>query len=248
MPFPLSTKAVAINLDTNDIVHAVGINKCKKLKVLRLSNNQVTHISHETFKGMASLLYLLMDANPLKELTAGVFDDLVNLHHLDLRYTNLKTLPIGLLHKLRSLHEMRFDGSPIATLDPQTFAGLDKLTMATFRHTRIKTIPDLAGLLPSLLFVDMIFSPINCDCKSALLAENDNAGLVSALCETPVKFKDKYWYDVTGKDLNCPVNGKPRAGDMLMSEEEEYEEIEVPPGTLEDQMEDLMDYSTHDEF
>lgn len=139
---------------------------------------------------------------------------------------------MGIFRTLSALQVLRLDGLRLELLNPRSFSGLDSLTTLTLRNSKLKTIPNLFNQLPSIIFIDLIKSPIHCDSDTVKFAGHEHAGKISATCETTKGLQDKYWWDVNHYDLKDAPNRpqkmtvpKPRS---VTISDEEYEEIEIP--------------------
>lgn len=70
---------------------------------LRISNNKITKLSDNTFKGMVDLSHLHIQGNEIKEVGTA-FKGLESLHILDLSRNSLEKLPEALPPKLQQLY------------------------------------------------------------------------------------------------------------------------------------------------
>ncbi|KAJ4865792.1 Disease resistance protein (NBS-LRR class) family [Raphanus sativus] len=92
-----------ISLMDNSIKHLVGSPECLQLTTFLVNGNRLEDISMEFFKSMPKLLVLDLSGNDgLLEMPDGI-SKLVSLQYLNLSFTGIRHLPMGLLQELEKL-------------------------------------------------------------------------------------------------------------------------------------------------
>ena len=108
----------------------------------------------ETFKvidfvGLTSLTDLILSANNMRTLPAGLFSDLTSLENITMfNNDNLETLPAGLFNGLTALTSIDLSSNGLETLPAGLFNGLTALTSIDLGSNDLGTLP--AGLFNGL--------------------------------------------------------------------------------------------------
>ncbi|XP_052792324.1 leucine-rich repeat-containing protein 24-like [Mya arenaria] len=115
------------NCSAQRLVH-VPPNLPHNIRVLDLSNNQITQLEDNAFAKYEFLEVLHIHNNSLSRLEKRVFGRLHNVMYLDLSFNSLDQVPSTSFLDLRSLLTLSLLGNRITSIKADAFHGLSKLT------------------------------------------------------------------------------------------------------------------------
>ncbi|XP_021957073.1 carboxypeptidase N subunit 2 [Folsomia candida] len=162
-----------LDLSGNFFQSVTPLQPLKKLKSLKLQDNQLTVINETTFHGLSSLEIMSLRQNRIEILPPEIFKDLRNLENLDLSgnqithinsstFTGLSSAMLELnmaknslsilenetFSKLNNLARLSLHGNNLEVLEPGAFTGLTNLTWLQLGNN-ILTSVDPALFLPT---------------------------------------------------------------------------------------------------
>ena len=144
----------------------------RKLKWLRMSDNNFKSIESGTFQNFKSLLKLNLTRNKITELRTGSFLGLERLEYLFLNQNNISDISETAFAELVRIQKIDLSKNKISELHQNTFGGLSSLRYLDLSENLLKTIPNnLFQDLGSLKNLDLKMSEIK------VLSEDSFAGL-----------------------------------------------------------------------
>lgn len=139
---PFGLRLYLYNLNINDLTGLQEIPNIRSITSIILSNNQLTTLPERIFAGLSNLEILYLDHNPLRQLRAGVFDDLTSLKTLSLNYNDLTTLPEGIFSRLSNLEKLSLSNNHGLQLRAGMFDELTHLKTLSLNHNDLTTLPE----------------------------------------------------------------------------------------------------------
>ncbi|XP_063994590.1 protein artichoke [Diachasmimorpha longicaudata] len=135
-----------LNLEDNRLT-AVALTRLTvpSLHVLIASGNNFSHISEQSFNGLAGLQELILDNVQLAQLTEKTFLRNTNLTRLHLNRNRLRNLPPGIFEKLVNLRELRVDKNQFIAIPYSALTHVLNIEILTLSHNAIVTV-DVASL------------------------------------------------------------------------------------------------------
>eukprot|EP00043_Microstomoeca_roanoka_P020440 m.249571 g.249571 ORF g.249571 m.249571 type:complete len:534 (-) comp17167_c0_seq1:2649-4250(-) len=154
-----------IELKHSDESHTEAFLHAGQLTQLDLSQNSLTRLQSDIFKGMTSLQTLFLQDNQLTEVPADVFQQtpklgnlilrnnhiqevnadafvaLSNLWQLSLRINDISQIPKNAFRTLGNLEFLFLDRNPLRSIESGLFDSLTRLETLDVGGTRIETLP-----------------------------------------------------------------------------------------------------------
>uniref|UniRef100_T1KE57 G-protein coupled receptors family 1 profile domain-containing protein n=1 Tax=Tetranychus urticae TaxID=32264 RepID=T1KE57_TETUR len=127
----LDTKMVYIDLSNCSIqrLESGVFQSLNLLKVLVLSDNQITELTNENiFAGLISLRTIFLDGNGIKMIASYAFKGLSGIKSLDLANQQLTIIKRNTFNGMRSLVTLDLSNNQLFYLEEGSFTGLIKLT------------------------------------------------------------------------------------------------------------------------
>ena len=115
------------NCSAQKLAH-VPPNLPHNIRVLDLSNNQITELIDYSFVKYESLEILYLRNNTLSRLAPKVFNRLRKLRYLDLSFNNMERIPSQSFGELKALLTLSLRGNRITSIPMNTFKNISKLT------------------------------------------------------------------------------------------------------------------------
>ncbi|XP_052283459.1 leucine-rich repeat-containing protein 24-like [Dreissena polymorpha] len=171
--FLSAINAVAIMLNfectTSSADAIVGVANCSRqhlahvpanlphnIRVLDLSNNQITQLQDNAFVKYELLEMLHLHNNSLSRLETRVFNRLRSVMYLDLSYNNIAEIPSQAFRDLKSLLTLSLLGNKIVTIHWDAFGGITKLTNLFLSGNHIQSIhPNAFTGLRNLQYLEL---------------------------------------------------------------------------------------------
>ncbi|CAG5126517.1 unnamed protein product [Candidula unifasciata] len=100
----------SIDLTYNRIVSLQGTDFPDSVTGIDLGHNSITELNANSFPPNSGIRYLLLPNNPLSKISSSAFQNLPSLRELDLKYSKLTRLPLGLA-SLNNLVSIDVSGS-----------------------------------------------------------------------------------------------------------------------------------------
>jgi Leucine-rich repeat (LRR) protein len=119
---------------------------------LDLTERGISALQQGDFSGLTGLRALYLNENPLKELPAGIFDDLISLDVLSFSQTQVATLSPELFKNLAELTELRLGDNGIEEIPAGLFAPLKKLHILDLSGNRISVLAEDVFSQQTLLY------------------------------------------------------------------------------------------------
>ncbi|XP_066449932.1 platelet glycoprotein Ib alpha chain isoform X2 [Eleutherodactylus coqui] len=114
-----------LNLANNTLKTLPKVSQLPSLTILQLSNNLISNIPDNAFKGLKKLTRLELQHNQIYSLHEEVFEDLRSLIRLDLSHNQLWMLPDHLLSNVENLEILYLSGNRLTNIPDQFFADLE---------------------------------------------------------------------------------------------------------------------------
>lgn len=123
-----------------------------RMKYVYLQHNQITKVSDNTFENSTGLVWLMLHENHINTVGKKAFAKLAALDRLYLSGNNLTEVPGSLP---RSLRDLRLNRNRIAKVPPNSFEGMDNLTILLFNDNAIQEMGGALKALKSLTLLDV---------------------------------------------------------------------------------------------
>ncbi|CAN2390300.1 fibrinolysis [Pristimantis euphronides] len=114
-----------LNLANNTLKKLPEVSQLSSLITLQLSNNRISTLPENSFKGLKKMTRLELQHNRIDTLNEEVFDDLVSLIYLDLSYNQLWLLPDHLLSNTPYLEILYLSGNRLTHIPDDFFRDLE---------------------------------------------------------------------------------------------------------------------------
>ena len=122
----------------------------------------------------------MLSNNELSEIRVDMWKGLQNLLNLDLSYNRLRTLPTGGFHSLHDLITLELAGNELNEISPDMFDGLDNLASLHISDNMLTALlPGTFAFIPGLEFVSLSGNPFHCDEDLCWLKEAEEKGEMS---------------------------------------------------------------------
>ncbi|XP_074029883.1 uncharacterized protein [Leptinotarsa decemlineata] len=113
------------------------LNGTRKLKILKLSNGNISNLifrKDQKTLSSSALKMLFIDNNHIQTFHHEVFHKLIMLETLHLQNNKINMIPLQSFRYLNNLKELRLDNNYLITLGPGMFEGLINLRMLNLSH------------------------------------------------------------------------------------------------------------------
>lgn len=188
--------------------------KLVNLKQLVVNSNQLSYVSKDAFKGLSRLVNLDLSMNKISDIEPGLFDHFQDEGiSITFAENKLKTLPNGLLNKLRQLKTIEFSSNQITSIGDKVFDGVTISELLGLYNNSLQDLPVKSFLNSSIAIIQVIANPINCKCQLRGLFTKFNNKLYGSCKDdnsTIIEFSQmfKYSQDEIAKVFctQCQVN------------------------------------------
>ncbi|XP_012687463.1 fibromodulin a [Clupea harengus] len=123
-----------------------------RMKYVYLQHNQITTVPDEAFANATNLVWLMMHENHISSVGKKAFAKMTSLDRLYLSNNNLTKVPVNLPTSLRDL---RLNHNKIAKVPPNSFQGMDNLTILLLHDNAIQDVGVALKGLSSLTLLDI---------------------------------------------------------------------------------------------
>lgn len=157
VPITLNPSIAELFLSQNHIKSiSLSFNFYRKLRLLDLTGNALTHMGSGTFAYQRQLSVLLLSKNTISHLEPNSFSGLQSLRILSLSENHLKEITdTAVFAPLKNLEQLDLSGNELTTLSPESLNGLPHLRSLHLQGNRFRVVPSLAlSGLSSLLQLD----------------------------------------------------------------------------------------------
>lgn len=127
------------NCSSQQLSH-VPPNLPHNIRVLDLSNNQITELTDYSFVKYESLEILYLQNNSLSKLEPQVFERLRKVRYLDLSFNSLDKIPFQTFGDLKALLTLSLRGNRITSIPQNSFTDVSKLTSLYLSGNHIDSI------------------------------------------------------------------------------------------------------------
>ncbi|KAL8618865.1 hypothetical protein ACOMHN_000872 [Nucella lapillus] len=107
-------------------------------RIFVLDGNQITNLTH--FQFHSQFQYISVQQNGLREIAAGVFDNVTSLQFLSLADNELDSLPVNLFDRLSNLKRLDLQGNRLVTLSTDIFRHVRKLERLNLERNLLQLI------------------------------------------------------------------------------------------------------------
>lgn len=125
-------------------------------KELYVFLNGIQILSHNDFRGLASLILLDLSQNELTEIPDGVFGTLSKLKNLDLSSNHITHIQKGSFSGLVQLERLYLYANRIHSIHLEAFKGLDALLELKLQGNQLSSLPFMH--FPKLLLIDLSYN------------------------------------------------------------------------------------------
>lgn len=138
-----------------------GTFQVEKLKILDLSQNEISTIDDFTFASLRSLTNLDLSGNKLTTISRNTLSGLNELYRLDLDKNEIRTIENGAFADLRKLEILYLYENKLRVLNDHMFDGLRNLNIISVADNQIMSIGKSLDALPALREIYLKGNPIN---------------------------------------------------------------------------------------
>ncbi|XP_075755209.1 vasorin [Pelodiscus sinensis] len=196
-------------------LRAVPPLRLPKLLLLDVSHNAIATLEAGAFRA-GNLESLKVAGLGLSRLDPELFEDLHNLHELDVSDNALAGVP-AVLRRLRGLTRLSLAGNTqLAQLRAEDFGALGSLQELDISNLNLHSLPqDLFSALPRLRALTAAENPFNCVCALGWFARWARGGHVElrrsqeTRCHFPPKNAAKLLQQLEYADFGCPATPTP---------------------------------------
>lgn len=126
------------------------------LKILNLTQNNISHVLEHNFRGLVNLVKLHLDDNRIESMPSETFKHLQELKVLTLARNKIYELVPRIFLMLGKLHELDLSQNPLEDLNPEVFKDVQGLRVFRCRLCRLSNINILIyRLLGDLIELDL---------------------------------------------------------------------------------------------
>ncbi|KAJ8021893.1 Leucine-rich repeat and fibronectin type-III domain-containing protein 5 [Holothuria leucospilota] len=171
------------------------------LDKLHLNSNSLEIINFTTFAGAEKIRYLNLARNKIYAIEPGSFAGLRRLMLLNLNINKLTSIPADVFDSLPHLGQLCLDGNRITTIAPLAFQNLNKLKILRLNSNRLETIPDIFSDVLHLSRLGLSRNRFQCDCRLELFRKwiAAHGTLITSIIHSPVRCTGPS--NMSGRDL-----------------------------------------------
>ena len=178
------------------------------LKVLELTNDNITTVHEQTFAGLSVLQNLGLKENEISVLPKHVFRDLVSLVKLDLSGNNLKTIHADTFDSLSRLQILDLSNNALRHIErfANNLTSLNHLDV-TYNYI-MYILNDTVSDLLSVETIDIVGNPFECSCAISMLISSAQQNMSfmdpeAVTCAGPSEMTGQSFKDVRTENLPC---------------------------------------------
>ena len=145
---------IKLNLSHNHITSLNQFRSLQNLRVLDVSDNQITQIEPNTFANLEFLHFLNLSNNSLHLLQTFTFVGLFNLSVLNLSGNNITNVTSDAFFPLKMLSELNLSNNKLVKLDDHTFANLTNLKVLNISHNKLEHLRH--QLFENMMFLNVL--------------------------------------------------------------------------------------------
>ncbi|XP_043945268.1 vasorin [Protopterus annectens] len=195
----------------NNQLHVVPPLKLPSLLLLDISGNKIPLLTRDIFLSV-NIESLKIAGLGITSLDEDLFENLKNLHELDLSDNQLQNVPAALL-KLPMLTKLNISSNgQISQLHATDFYNLHVLQELDISNMNLKTIPsDFISAIPNVQTLTAAGNPFNCVCQLSCFIEWVHINGVTlkrpeeTRCHFPPISAGKLLQSLKHSDLGCPT-------------------------------------------
>ena len=113
------------------------------LRTLTLDRNSMTVIDSDQFKGLQSLTHLGLESNNIARLSDNAFYGMPNVKYLYLQHNLIQQLPQGIFDELVNIHELNLIDNKISSLSPDVFSKMPFMEELRISINRLQNLPEV---------------------------------------------------------------------------------------------------------
>ncbi|CAL1289055.1 unnamed protein product [Larinioides sclopetarius] len=178
-----------VKINSNKLTSIRFGSSAKSILHLDLGSNLINSVLDSDLSNLTSVFYFNLSGNPLSEIDAGCFQQLVKLRTLDLSHTILKQLNHS-VQRLGQLEELLVDSSLLTLVDSNEFLGLNNLKTLSLKNNTLQSVYPVMQNLTNLTMLDLSSNNLTTITLSSLPTN-----------ETKVVKLKKLW--MAGNPLSC---------------------------------------------
>lgn len=158
--FPHEVKILDLSNNQITELSSQSFQELPSLTTLRMSGNRIIEISHRSFISLPSLMSLDLSNNPTVQIEDRAFEGLAKLRMLSI--TNTKITKLGKsLRDLSTLHSLNMGSNQIEMIQDENFEGNEELRMLDLSQNQITQISTKAFVnLKYLRYLSLSSNPI----------------------------------------------------------------------------------------
>jgi hypothetical protein len=144
-----------LDLSNSNISHLNKdiFNNLTQLQVLKIYNNKLTELDKDIFKNLSQLEELSISNNKVTELDKNIFKNLTNLKVLNLYYNKLTELNKDIFKNLTQLHYLDISNNKVTELDKDIFKNLSQLQILYLYNNNLSEIPSSITRCRNLIYI-----------------------------------------------------------------------------------------------
>lgn len=219
-------QTIPVGMDPNTQVLEFSTNKLQTLRSemflkmdlinlqrIYLSQNRITTIDENTFKGLSNLVELDLSGNLLDTIPTATFVDCPSLMRLTLSYNPISVLKRGSFTHLTFLHSLELSNCNVNHIEDGAFQGLHSIEWLHLDGNKLTTIKGNKVLPESLRGIELQGNLWKCDCNILDLyfwLVNMNVPYsVEPTCRGPRKLAGRAIKSMAERELACLPNVSP---------------------------------------
>ena len=143
------------------------------LRILLLSNNDLSRWSDSLFQDTSALVELFLTNCKISHLRASMFTGLHSLETLHLRRNDIHQLPSDALEPLLQLTTLDISGNSLASIEEDAFSNSTSLTNLTLKENSLVVLNQstFRSIESTLKSIDLSYNPIYCSCDTTWLVK-----------------------------------------------------------------------------
>lgn len=111
-----------------------------QLKKINFSDNKITSITSDDFKGLINLQVLNLRGNQITSIEPESFKELKNLEHLTLMSNQITNISSKSFSGLSNLKSLNLWANKITSIEPKSFFRMNQLRLINLRNNQIKSL------------------------------------------------------------------------------------------------------------
>ncbi|XP_050293925.1 protein slit isoform X3 [Anthonomus grandis grandis] len=209
VPRGIPSDTERLDLQGNNItaIYESDFHDLGRLKILQLSDNQISKIEKDSFQDLSSLERLRLNGNVLKNIPDNLLAPVSKLFRLDLSHNQISVIGKKTLKGAPSLRTLQLDNNRITCIDDSAVREMKDLEVITLNNNNITWIgKDMFSTLFRLRTLRLADNLLHCDCNLSWLGRylrNSPRLAQYTRCFSPNHLKGQNVADVQDHEFKC---------------------------------------------